>query len=141
MNMRDAAGAPPTLFQPFKRNDFRLDEGYSEEMRSQTGSEMRAESRQGHVMEAENGLSTLVLPEYFGNLNETERSGMFPSAAAAMRVLHAGVLATTIILPPTSRNPCLTVETRTGQVEIVAWTTAMHLSWPDSRHKLLLTPS
>ena len=79
MNMRDAAPtAPPTYFQAFKRNDFRLDEGYSEEMRSQAGSEMRAESRQGHVMDADSaaGTSTLILPEYFGNLNETERSGM-----------------------------------------------------------------
>lgn len=75
LNMRDSS-APPTYFQPFKNNVFRLDEGYSEETRSQTGSEMRAESRQGHVMDAEGGPSPLLLPEWIGNLNESERSGM-----------------------------------------------------------------
>lgn len=76
INLRDV-GAPPTYFQPFKRNDFRLDEGYSEETRSQAGSELPAESKQEQGMEVEGEAATQLLPDWVGNLNEEQRSGMF----------------------------------------------------------------
>lgn len=70
-------GPAAAYFQPFKNNIFRLDEGYSEETRSQTGSELRAESRQGEVMDSDSP-PPLMLPEWIGNMNESERSGTSP---------------------------------------------------------------
>ena len=77
-HLRD--GGAPSYFRPFKTDVFRLDEGYSDETRSQAGSEMRAESRQGQVgMEADAVTSPYlpVLPEWISGLNESERSGMY----------------------------------------------------------------
>jgi F-box and WD-40 domain protein 1/11 len=75
LNLR-GNGPAPVYFQPFKNNIFRLDEGYSEETRSQTGSEMRADSRMGDVDVDADGPSALLLPEWTVNLSESERSGM-----------------------------------------------------------------
>jgi hypothetical protein len=79
LNLRDGS-APPTYFPPFKRNDFRLDEGYSEETRSQAGSELPAESRQEQIMDMEGETAALLLPDWVGNLNEEQRSGMLCAA-------------------------------------------------------------
>jgi F-box and WD-40 domain protein 1/11 len=59
----------PSFLQNFKSNTFKLDEGYSEDTRSQAGSEMRADSRMGDI------LDTQLLPDWVVNMNETERSG------------------------------------------------------------------
>jgi F-box and WD-40 domain protein 1/11 len=85
LNMRDPA-APSYFAQStqFKNpNLFRLDEGYSEETRSQAGSEMirSDEARFGGGMEDEE-VQGMVLPEWMGSLGETERSGRFSSACA-----------------------------------------------------------
>lgn len=77
INMRANSTAPPALFQPFKNNNiFRLDEGYSEETRSQAGSELPIDARMSEVMDADGSLPSL-LPEWTGNMNESARSGMF----------------------------------------------------------------
>lgn len=79
LNMRNAPAPSSNYFNPFKNRDvFRLDEGYSEETRSQAGSEMPAESRQleGPFMDSgSDEASSYMLPEWIGNLNESERSG------------------------------------------------------------------
>jgi F-box and WD-40 domain protein 1/11 len=54
-------------------NAFRLDEGYSEDTRSQAGSEMRADSRMGDLPDPEPSQS--LLPDWVLNLTEYERSG------------------------------------------------------------------
>jgi F-box and WD-40 domain protein 1/11 len=63
----------PSFLQPFKSNTFKLDEGYSEDTRSQAGSEMRADSRMGDIMDHEPSQS--LLPDWVVNMNEAERSG------------------------------------------------------------------
>ena len=69
---------PPSYLQAFKSaspmlNSFRLDEGYSEDTRSQAGSEMRADSRMGDMMDHEPIQS--LLPDWVINMSEGERSG------------------------------------------------------------------
>ncbi|KIW02424.1 uncharacterized protein PV09_06240 [Verruconis gallopava] len=86
---------PPTaLFHPFKNaNIFRLDEGYSDDTRSQAGSEMRAESRIGDVIMdvvPDGHQPSLLLPEWIGNLNEAERSEL---AYALLRSLRTSSIA------------------------------------------------
>lgn len=69
----------PSFLQSFKSNIYIKDEGYSEDTRSQAGSEMRADSRMGEV-EGEGDMmdqdaSPSGLPDWVINMNETERRG------------------------------------------------------------------
>jgi F-box and WD-40 domain protein 1/11 len=70
----------PSFLNNFKSNTFKLDEGYSEDTRSQAGSEMRADSRMGDIMDQD--ASPSLLPDWVVNMNETERSGMAPTIDA-----------------------------------------------------------
>lgn len=76
--------AAPSYFRPFTKTDiFRLDEGYSEETRSQADSEMRVESRQGEneqdglplAMQGESEHAH-ILRELMANLDEGVRKGV-----------------------------------------------------------------
>lgn len=95
INMRANGTAPPALFQPFKNNNiFRLDEGYSEETRSQAGSELPMDARMSEVMDADGSLPSL-LPEWTGNMSESARSGMFlfhPSHISTASFLHVACI-------------------------------------------------
>ena len=62
------------------QNAYRLDEGYSEDTRSQAGSEMRADSRMGETSDNE---PAQILPDWVSSMTEYERSG------ASHRILNA----------------------------------------------------
>ncbi|TID14504.1 WD40 repeat-like protein [Venturia nashicola] len=66
----------PSFLQNFKSNTYIKDEGYSEDTRSQAGSEMRADSRMGEVEGdiMDQDASPSGLPDWVVNMNETERS-------------------------------------------------------------------
>lgn len=66
---------PPQMQTPFK-----LDEGYSEETRSQTGSDnaMEPEYMAG-VLTSQNFTSLVGLPDWIMTLGEHQRSGAYPS--------------------------------------------------------------
>lgn len=55
-----------------RQSSFRLDEGYSEDTRSQTGSELRTDSRMGEASEEE--VTQTVLPAWVYNMTEADRS-------------------------------------------------------------------
>ena len=61
-------GGAYTPYQPFKSNVFRLDEGYSEETRSQAGSEMPTEPRLSDLMEADGPQPFLLPADWTSNL-------------------------------------------------------------------------
>lgn len=65
----------PSFLHAFKSNTFKLDEGYSEDTRSQAGSEMRADSRMGDGDIMDQDASASLLPDWVANMNETDRSG------------------------------------------------------------------
>lgn len=67
----------PSFLQNFKSNTYIKDEGYSEDTRSQAGSEMRADSRMGEVEGdmMDQDASRSGLPDWVVNMNETERRG------------------------------------------------------------------
>ena len=61
---------------------FKLDEGYSEDTRSQSGSDtiMRTDSRLGEGLDQD---TQFPLPEWVLNMNEGDRSGMVKRYSAA----------------------------------------------------------
>ena len=61
---------------------FKLDEGYSEDTRSQSGSDtiMRTDSRLGEGLDQD---TQFPLPEWVLNMNEGDRSGMIKRYSAA----------------------------------------------------------
>jgi hypothetical protein len=107
----------------------RFDEGYSEDTRSQSGSDlvMRTDSRLGEAMGMDQD-AQYPLPDWVMNMNETERSGMArpsliscgmlmrrrrirlrapPLSADLLDSRHSGEAE-----PPTSPRPCRTPPTR-----------------------------
>lgn len=66
------------------RSPFRLDEGYSEETRSQSGYDTvpRTDSRMSEMMEQDPGHT--VLPDWIRNLSEVDRSGKLVLASALL---------------------------------------------------------
>ena len=70
-------------FRPSSMNAvFKLDEGYSEDTRSQSGSDtiMRTDSRLGEGLDQD---TQFPLPEWVLNMNEGDRSGMVKRYSAA----------------------------------------------------------
>ena len=69
------ASFPPTQMQmPFK-----LDEGYSEETRSQTGSDVAMEPEYAAgVPPSQDPMSLVGLPDWITTLGEHQRSGVYP---------------------------------------------------------------
>jgi hypothetical protein len=103
--------SPPTYFRSFKNDVFRLDEGYSEETRSQAGSEMRAESREEmHGMDVEGAPAGYLLPEWTGSLSETERAGRWHTVGrVAIRVVmtyEPDVLESGVVFAHANGEPC-----------------------------------
>lgn len=63
----------PSYYQSFRANDdFRLDEGYSEETISRAGSDMPLDSNDALLVHSP---PEPLLPAWIGNLSESERSG------------------------------------------------------------------
>ena len=77
-------GSVPNFAHPFLsalkstsaiQNAYRLDEGYSEDTRSQAESELRADSRMGDLGDNEQSSSPRLLPDVVGTMTEFERRG------------------------------------------------------------------
>ncbi|QDS75024.1 hypothetical protein FKW77_005914 [Venturia effusa] len=82
----------PSFLQNFKSSTYMKDEGYSEDTRSQAGSEMRADSRMGEIEGdmMDQDAPPSLLPGWIMNMNETERTEF---AYAILRSLRTSSIA------------------------------------------------